>query len=144
MSGTITGKALSRRSLLRGAFASVSLPFLDAMVPAFAASKRTPVHPARRLLYVYIAMGADQSRWTPSGGGKLEDLSYILKPFEPVKEDICVLVGPQLRLHGRRGGRERGVVGRLGHGHHRDGDAGDEDADPSHGLGNLVHVSSFR
>ena len=31
-------KALSRRTLLRGAGATVALPFLDAMVPAFAST----------------------------------------------------------------------------------------------------------
>ncbi len=97
MSEFITGKALPRRALLRGACAAVSLPFLDAMLPALAASTRASVQPARRLLYIYIAMGADQSRWTPSGGEKLEELPFILEPFEPVKKDICVITNTELR-----------------------------------------------
>ena len=96
MSGFITGKALPRRALLRGACAAVSLPFLDAMVPALAASTSIPVHPTRRLLYVYIAMGADQGRWSPEGGDKIGELPFILKPFEPVKKDICVITNTEL------------------------------------------------
>ena len=93
MSGFITRKALSRRALLRGAGAAVALPFLDSMVPAFAA----PVKPARRLGFVFIPMGADMSRWTPPGRGKLETLSPILAPLEPVKDKVCVLTNTELQ-----------------------------------------------
>ena len=93
MSAFITRKAIPRRTFLRGAGAAVCLPFLDAMAPALAA----PAKPARRLLYVFIAMGADQSRWTPPGGERLGELPYILKPFEPVKQDICVITNTELK-----------------------------------------------
>jgi hypothetical protein len=89
----MSGKALSRRALLRGAGAAIALPFLDSMVPAFAA----PVKPTRRLGYVFIPMGADQSRWTPPGSGKLETLSPILSPLEPLKKNICVLTNTELQ-----------------------------------------------
>lgn len=93
MSGFITGKALSRRALLRGAGAAVALPFLDSMVPAFAPS----VKPARRLGFVFIPMGADMSRWTPPGRGRLDTLSPILAPLEPVKDKVCVLTNTELQ-----------------------------------------------
>jgi hypothetical protein len=93
MSGFITRKALSRRALLRGAGAAVALPFLDSMVPAFA----SPVKPARRLGFVFIPMGADLSRWTPPGRGKLETLSPILAPLEDVKDKVCVLTNTELQ-----------------------------------------------
>ena len=35
----VTGKSLSRRAVLKGLGAAISLPFLDAMVPAFAAPR---------------------------------------------------------------------------------------------------------
>lgn len=93
MSGFITRKAMSRRALLRGAGAAVALPFLDSMVPALTAAAR----PARRLGFVFIPMGADLSRWTPPGSGKLEALSPILEPLEPVKDRICVLTNTELQ-----------------------------------------------
>src|SRR6185295_8354630 len=93
MSGFVTRKAVSRRALLRGAGAALALPFLDSMVPAFA----SPPKPARRLGYVFIPMGADLSRWTPPGSGKLEKLSPILEPLDPVKGRVCVLTNTELQ-----------------------------------------------
>src|SRR5688500_13720060 len=89
----MSGKALSRRALLRGAGAAVALPFLDSMVPAFAA----PARPTRRLGYVFIPMGADLSRWTPPGSGRLEALSPILSSLEPLKQNLCVLTNTELQ-----------------------------------------------
>ena len=44
----ITQKHLPRRAFLRGAGALVALPFLDAMVPAFAATEKSVANPAAR------------------------------------------------------------------------------------------------
>jgi len=93
MSGFVTRRALSRRALLRGAGAALSLPFLDSMLPAFT----SPVKPARRLQFVFIPMGADQSRWTPPGSGKLEALSPILAPLEALKDKFSVLTNTELQ-----------------------------------------------
>jgi hypothetical protein len=93
MSGVVSRKALSRRALLRGAGAAVALPFLDAMAPALAPTPKS----ARRLGYVFMAMGADLSRWTPPGSGKLEALSPILAPLEPVKKSVCVLTNTEIQ-----------------------------------------------
>jgi hypothetical protein len=93
MSGFITRKALPRRAFLRGAGAAVSLPFLDAMAPAMTAAAK----PTRRLGFVFISMGADMSRWTPPRGEKLEALSPILAPLEPVKENVCVITNTELQ-----------------------------------------------
>src|SRR5262249_32971693 len=86
-------KALSRRTLLRGAGAAVALPLLDAMVPSLTAQDRTPAAPKRlrRLGYVYIPMGCDGTRWTPPGGDRLDKLSSILTPLAPVKDHVTVI-----------------------------------------------------
>ena len=42
----ITKKTLSRRTVLRGIGASVALPLLDGMVPAFAAVQNSAARPA--------------------------------------------------------------------------------------------------
>jgi len=57
----VTKKRLSRRTVLRGMGATVALPMLDAMVPAFAA-KATP---AMHLGFIYFPHGAIMSKWTP-------------------------------------------------------------------------------
>ena len=44
----LTKKAISRRTILRGAGTAVALPLLDAMIPAFAPAATTaPVQPLR-------------------------------------------------------------------------------------------------
>ena len=60
--GIITGKAVPRRTFLRGLGATaVALPFLDAMTPAFAAPK-APV----RLAFLYVPNGIHMRDWTPN------------------------------------------------------------------------------
>jgi hypothetical protein len=93
----ITKKALPRRTFLRGMGATVALPLLDAMVPAMTAMAATPARPVRRLGYVFIPMGSDISRWTPPDEGMLTELSPILQPLEPVKDQIAVLTNMELR-----------------------------------------------
>ena len=95
MSTFTTRKSLSRRTLLRGVGATLSLPFLDAMVPAATAATRT-VQPAKRISYIYIPMGCDQSRWTPGSKDTLADLSPILKSLEQVKQHCTVISNLEL------------------------------------------------
>lgn len=94
----VVKKALSRRTFLRGAGVTLSLPLLDAMVPALTAQTRTPAAPVKRLGFVFMPMGCDQSRWTPAGGtGKLDELSPILSPLAPVKDHVSVLSNTELQ-----------------------------------------------
>lgn len=93
----ILKKALPRRTFLRGVGATLALPLLDAMVPALTALAATPAAPVRRLGFVFIPMGCDSTRWTPPGQDKLDDLSPILSPLAPVKEQVTVLTNLELR-----------------------------------------------
>jgi hypothetical protein len=91
-------RALARRTVLRGLGASVALPLLDAMVPAASAAARTAARRPRRLGYVFMPMGCDQSRWTPPGtDGKLGELSPILRSLAPVKKHVTVVTNLELR-----------------------------------------------
>ena len=93
----VTKKALPRRTFLRGAQAALALPLLDAMVPAATALEKTPAKPVPRLGFVFIPMGCDHSRWTPQDGPKLGELSPILSPLEPVKDDLTVFTNFELK-----------------------------------------------
>jgi hypothetical protein len=53
----ITRKHLSRRTFLRGAGATIGLPFLDAMTPALGWARSPAPEPATRLCYVYVPNG---------------------------------------------------------------------------------------
>lgn len=92
----ITKKALPRRTFLKGIGATLSLPLLDAMVPAATALEKTPAKPVRRLGYVFMPMGCDITRWTPPGGEKLDKLSPILSSLEPVKQDVTIVSNLEL------------------------------------------------
>src|SRR5215468_12720567 len=93
----ITKKAIPRRAFLNGAGAALALPLLDAMIPAATALARTPAKPVPRLGFVFIPMGCDQGRWTPPGQGRLDELSPILTPLKPVKEQVTVVTNTRLQ-----------------------------------------------
>ncbi|MSU65335.1 MAG: DUF1552 domain-containing protein [Opitutus sp.] len=94
----ITKKALPRRIFLRGMGATLALPLLDAMIPAATAATKTAATPVRRLGYVFMPMGCDQTRWTPPGtDGLLGELSPILSSLAPVKEHVTVMTNLELR-----------------------------------------------
>ena len=95
----ITKKALSRRTFLRGAGTALALPLLDAMIPPMTAQAQTPAAPQalRRLGFVYIPMGCDGTRWTPPSAERLDELSFILNPLQPVKQHVTVLSNLELR-----------------------------------------------
>jgi hypothetical protein len=92
-------KHLSRRTVLKGAGASLALPLLDAMIPALTADEQTAASPnrLRRLGFVYVPMGCDHSRWTPAADPRLGDLPPILSPFDAVKDRISVISQMELR-----------------------------------------------
>jgi hypothetical protein len=81
-------KRLSRRTVLRGLGAAVSLPLLDAMVPAFA----SPVAP-QRLAFIYVPNGILMNQWTPASGGADFELTRILTPLAPHRDNLLVLSG---------------------------------------------------
>ena len=93
----ITKKALARRTFLRGMGATVALPLLDAMVPSMTAFARTPAAPVRRLGFIYMPMGCDLSRWTPSGEGRLSELSPALQSLAPVVDQLTVISNLELK-----------------------------------------------
>jgi hypothetical protein len=86
----VTRKVLSRRTILRGIGAAVSLPFLDAMSPAFAASTLPGGKPVRAAWF-YVPNGIDMRHWTPDDEGPLGELPSILAPLQPVRDDLLVL-----------------------------------------------------
>jgi hypothetical protein len=92
----ITRKALPRRTFLRGFGATLALPLLEAMAPAATPATRSPVRPVRRLGFVFMPMGCDQSRWTPPGQ-TLDALSPILSSLAPVRDHVTVLSDLELQ-----------------------------------------------
>lgn len=95
----VTKMALPRRTFLRGIGATVALPFLDSMVPAFKAQVPT----IRRFGAIYTPHGAMMDQWTPSTSGADFEFSPILTPLKPFRDRITVvsnLSGPPIVANG--------------------------------------------
>lgn len=93
----ITKRSLSRRTVLRGMGASLSLPLLDAMVPAGTALAATAAKPVKRLGFVFMPMGADMTRWTPRSEDTLDELSPILESLAPVRDRVTAFTNLELQ-----------------------------------------------
>src|SRR5688572_4678471 len=93
----ITKVALPRRTILRGVGAAISLPLLDAMVPALSPVVKTAANPVRRLGFVYSPNGQSMNKsvnyWTPKGEGTAFEFSQILSPLEPFRDRLTVVSG---------------------------------------------------
>jgi len=84
---------LPRRTVLRGLGASIALPFLDAMLPAFSLRGRAAVKPAHRFQTFYVPNGMAMEYWTPKSAGAAFELSPILEPLAPFRDQMLVLSG---------------------------------------------------
>ena len=89
----ITKHSLPRRTFLRGVGASLALPLLDSMVPAFAAVRNTAAKPVPRLFTGYVPNGVIMDQWTPDAAGALTDLPATLQPLAPFKDKLLVVSG---------------------------------------------------
>jgi len=95
----ITKRHISRRTVLRGMGAAISLPFLEAMVPAQTPLRKSAAVPKSRLACVEIVHGSagstpygtDANLWMPAKEGSDFEFTPILKPLEPLREYITVL-----------------------------------------------------
>jgi hypothetical protein len=104
----LTRKHLSRRTVLKGAGASIALPLLDAMIPAGTALAQTAAAGSSRLGFVYFPHGALQNEWEPPQTGRGFEFPHILRPLEPLREYITVISG--LRNKSGEGGVPHDIV----------------------------------
>ena len=87
-----THRPLSRRTLLRGFGAAVSLPVLEAMQPsvfARAASEPAPL----RMLFVHLHLGFLDRHFTPSQAGRGYDMPKYLRELETLRDRFTVITG---------------------------------------------------
>ena len=94
----LTKKHLSRRTVLKAAGISLSLPLLDAMIPARTALAQTAAKPRLRAGFFYLPhgaimwntpYGAAADSWSPNGSGADFKLSPILSPLEGHKRYVA-------------------------------------------------------
>src|SRR5438034_9572086 len=82
---------ISRRTMLKGMGAMLSLPWLEAMKPLGSLGSNGPRAYPVRLAVLYMPNGVNPHAWTPKGVGSGFELSPILEPLRNVKEKILVL-----------------------------------------------------
>ncbi|HEY7789740.1 MAG TPA: DUF1552 domain-containing protein [Vicinamibacterales bacterium] len=99
----ITQKHISRRTVLKGAGATLALPFLEAMMPAgkaWAATANGKLAGRTRLIAMEMvhgaagcaAYGVKQHMWSPVATGRDFDLSITaLKSLEPLREYLTIV-----------------------------------------------------
>jgi len=104
----ITKKHLSRRTVLRGLGVSVTLPLLDAMIPAQTALAATAASPLPRMGFVYFPHGAIMKAWSPLQTGTDYTPSPILKPLDPYRSHMTIVSG--LRNKGGESSDPHGIM----------------------------------
>lgn len=95
----IRNRPLSRRHVLRGLGACLSLPLLDAMLPPASArpstykplAKSHGVHP--RMICCYIPNGVNITEWMPTEPGSSYTLSPSLETLREHRNDFSVITG---------------------------------------------------
>ena len=70
---------------------AVSLPLLDAMVPALTPLAHAQARPRTRFGAIYVPNGAIMEQWIPEAVGAGFEFTPILKPLEPFKESVVVV-----------------------------------------------------
>lgn len=101
----VTGKKIPRRTFLRGAGATIALPFLDAMLPAFAAASSPK---ATRLVCIEEVhglpgcnkWGAEQFLYAPATTGRGYELvaDNTLKVIEEWRDHFTIISNTDVRM----------------------------------------------
>ena len=91
---------LSRRAVLRGLGVSLSLPFLEAMLPRLSAAPSTfrplalpGVKPVPRAIFCYVPNGVNIQEWVPTAKGAGYALSPTLEALKDHRDHFSILSG---------------------------------------------------
>jgi hypothetical protein len=95
----LSGKHLSRRAILRGMGATLSLPLLDSMVPAQTQLSNSAAVPRTRLACIEMVHGAagstgegtEKHYWSPAKTGSDFEWSQSLEPLAPYRDYITIV-----------------------------------------------------
>jgi hypothetical protein len=93
------GRALDRRTFLRGSGALLALPWLEAMRPALG----RPPAPTPRCVFVFSPNGMHMAQWRPDGEGRTCRLQGTLAALQPLRDRVTVFSGLAIdggRAHG--------------------------------------------
>jgi hypothetical protein len=92
----VSKRHIDRRAFLRGAGTVLSLPFLEAMVPAFPTRAQAAVaQPPQRFLAMCATLGFHTPFLFPKETGANYTLTPYLEPLKALKDDFSVISGLQ-------------------------------------------------
>jgi Protein of unknown function (DUF1552) len=103
----ITKKSIPRRTVLRGAGATLALPLLEAMVPAATPLAQTAADPKPRFVGCFVPHGMAPGYWVPDKEGTGFTFPFCFKPLEAYRDHVTILSG----LHSRSSEPPPGVTG---------------------------------
>ena len=103
----LTRKHISRRTVLKGAGATLALPLLEAMVPAATALAQTAANPRSRFVGLFVPHGMAPGYWVPDKVGTGFEFPYCFKPLEAYRDHVTILSG----LHSRSAEPPPGATG---------------------------------
>lgn len=89
----VTKRSLPRRTFLRGLGATLGVPLLDAMVPAFTALAQTAAKPVQRLAFFYVPNGIQLVNWHSKTDGATLEITPILAPLAPFRDQTVMVSG---------------------------------------------------
>jgi Protein of unknown function (DUF1552) len=100
----LTKKHLSRRTVLRGMGAALSLPLLDAMVPAQTPQVKTAAAVKPRFCAIEMVHGAagstgegtEKHYWSPAKEGSDFEFSQTLEPLSPYRDYVTIVSNTDL------------------------------------------------
>ena len=96
----LTKKHIPRRTFLRGMGVSVALPFMESMLPAQTLSRNTAANPVTRYCFMYAPHGMIMEDLTPASEGSNFEVTPILSPLEPFRDQLHVVSGLEARPAG--------------------------------------------
>lgn len=85
-------KKIDRRSVLRGAGALITLPFLESIAPKMAVAQSNPARPIRAA-FMFVPNGVNMNNWRPTSAGNLGQLPATLAPLNELKSQFSVVSG---------------------------------------------------
>lgn len=93
-------RRLSRRTVLRGVGAAISLPLMEAMMPCRKANAAGTSDAPIRMVYINVPNGIHMPAWTPPGEGDKFELAPTMQSLDKVRRYVSVFTG--LTLDGAR------------------------------------------
>ena len=84
-------RSLPRRTVLKGVGATLALPFLEAMLPS--STLRAAEKPVRRFQAFYTPNGMAMEYWTPKTEGSDFEMTPVLEPLAPYRDQLTVFSG---------------------------------------------------